>query len=71
MSCNCDVLHRHPCADSDKIPKDGTSTYILHISELVLHGMLGSLSGKKGSGEAAKASHTAQHTSELHSCDEK
>jgi hypothetical protein len=40
---------------------------------MALHGMLGSLSVKKGSGEAAKASRTAQHTrtSELHSCDEK
>ncbi len=31
-SCNCDVLHRRHGADSDKIPEDGTSTYILHLS---------------------------------------
>ncbi len=31
-SCNCDVLHRTLCADSDKIPEGGTSTYILHLS---------------------------------------
>ncbi len=30
--CNCDVLHRRLCADSDKIPKGGASAYILHLS---------------------------------------
>ncbi len=30
-SCNCDVLHRRLCVDSDKIPGGGTSTYILHL----------------------------------------
>jgi hypothetical protein len=29
---NRDVLHRPLCEDSDKIPEDRTSTYILHLS---------------------------------------
>jgi hypothetical protein len=34
MSCICNVLHRRPGADSDKIPEGGTSTYILHLCGL-------------------------------------
>jgi hypothetical protein len=35
QSCNCDVLHRPLCADSDRIPEGGTSTYIPHLSGLI------------------------------------
>jgi hypothetical protein len=34
---NRDFLHRPLCKDSDKIPEGGTSTYILHLSDLTLY----------------------------------